>query len=176
MAPEVRTFPRFLKARRSQVMLTHARQTKAGRVPARLGRAVSTHRAPEGARQWAQRGAAVQCHACSGRAWRGAAWPSKHTAAYGPLQFAWPGTARHGEARRGEARPSKHTAAYGPLQFARQSGAQRVIAGQGMANTQRLPGRCSLLKSDRNGFAWLCCAGRGTIIRLITGQLYEKRT
>jgi len=107
-------------------MLTHARQNKAGRVPARLGRVVSTHRASERVRG-SGRGSARR-----GVARQGPARRSKHTAAYGPLQFAWPGTARHGEARRGQARRGKHTAAYGPLQFAR-----RGQVGHGQAKQSR---------------------------------------
>ena len=97
-------------------------------------------------------------------AMQGVAWRGKHTAAYGPLQFAGHGTAWRGEARRGVANTQrltgrcslawrggagqgtarlgiawrgKHTAAYGPLQF---GAVWRGMAGQGtarlgMANT-----------------------------------------
>ena len=145
-------------------MLTHARQTKAGRVPARLGRAVSTHRAPEGARQWAGLRYAMLGEAGCCMVRLGIAGRSKHTAAYGPLQFAWQGQAKPGRGEPGMVRHGKHTAAHGPLQFARFGAAVMGTAGQcaswtSTANTQRLTGRCSLLGRARHsqagqGGAW----------------------
>ena len=153
-------------------MLTHARQTKAGRVPARLGRAVSTHRAPEGARQWAGLRYAVLGEAGCCMVRLGSAGRSKHTAAYGPLQFARRCSALRGLALPGAAGRGKHTAAYGPLQFARQCLARQGGVRQSAANTQRLTGRCSLAWL---GMAWQGGAGRGKYIRLITGQFYDKQ-
>ena len=60
---------------------------------------------------------ARRCSALRGLALPGAAGRGKHTAAYGPLQFARQGMAGQGRARQGAAWRGKHTAAYGPLQF-----------------------------------------------------------
>jgi len=107
-----------------------------------------------------------------GAAWQGLARQGKHTAAFRSrcslFGAAWRymarlgrprhgkhaallrkrgsllGAARRGKARRGKAGQGKHTAAHGPLQFARQ------------------------------GPARLGKARRGTIIRLITGQFYDR--
>jgi len=107
-----------------------------------------------------------------GKADQGGAGRGKHTAAYGLLQFARRGQVWHGAAKQSRAWRGRDVQTHsGPRAVAvcsEQPGtAARCWALPGRAksslvNTQRLPGRCSLLGSDRNGFAWLCCAGRGT--------------
>ena len=169
MAPKVRTFSRVLtgKAMTSEFIHGSARNSLVW-----LGVAKSTHRASERVRGSGQ-GSPRQCYArlgtarrgtantqrltgrCSlrgmavlGRAWRGKARRGKHTAAYGPLQFARQGVARQGGAWQGMAWRGKHTAAHGPLQFGE--------AGRGGAR-----------RGD---------ARRGKYTRLITGQFYDKQT
>ena len=164
-----------------------------------LGVAKSTHRASERVRG-SGRGAAghgsarlgeawlgIASHTASvrgcgrearpGVAWQGVAWPGvawqTHSGSSGPLQFAGQGEARHGVAGRGKANTQRLLGAVAVC-WARTDVAWQGAAWQGPARQTHSGSRAVAVCEAWHGVARRGAAGQGTIIRLITGQFYDR--